>query len=333
MAWSDVYKSSRYLRMFVERSFELRGSSGLGKAPRPEMIGPVLTHLHDTLTDSVRMGFLHSSRAAGRIPGSLRAAAEVRYIGHSAASGASTVLHFEVPRLGEAAPDWFQQTSFAFWEDGPKADETAFELFGRAVSDIRKRRKDSTRFDTGLLRRVSSYRRMLKSGIDSILMPDTIHAHNDLPEIDCSVVAAASELSAATPPPRRVRIAGRLDVMGASQAILKLDIKPGMSVTALWQGNAPVDSLHEFFNRDVLLEGVGVFRPSGSLLRIDADVISVAGAHDDLFRKVPEALVLHDMDSRVRLRPGEKSPYTRIFGVIPAEESDEEFAAAVEEFS
>lgn len=33
------------------------------------------------------------------------------------------------------------------------------------------------------------------------------------------------------------------------------------------------------------------------------------------------------------LRPGEESPYARIFGSIPAEESDEEFAMAVEEFS
>jgi len=35
----------------------------------------------------------------------------------------------------------------------------------------------------------------------------------------------------------------------------------------------------------------------------------------------------------IRVRPGERSPYARIFGSIPAEESDEEFAAAVAELS
>ena len=67
---------------------------------------------------------------------------------------------------------------------------------------------------------------------------------------------------------------GRLDVMGASQGVLKLDVRPGEIVTALWEGEEPVETLREFFNRDVVVEGVGVFRPSGSLLRVDADAIA-----------------------------------------------------------
>jgi hypothetical protein len=55
----------------VERSFRLEACAGLGARPRPELIGPVLAHLHDTLQDAVRMGFLHKSRARGRIPVSL----------------------------------------------------------------------------------------------------------------------------------------------------------------------------------------------------------------------------------------------------------------------
>jgi hypothetical protein len=121
--------------------------------------------------------------------------------------------------------------------------------------------------------------------------------------------------------------------MGASQAVLKLEIKAGIAITALWQGNVAVESLKEFFNRDVVLEGNGVFRPSGSLLRIDADAIALAGVQDEFFRKVPEAQVLRDVTIAARLRIGERSGFARIFGSIPAEESDEEFAAAVNEFS
>ena len=61
----------------VERSFRLEAQTGLGAKPRPELLGPVLTYLRDTLQDSVRMGFLHTSRARGRIPGSIKAAADV----------------------------------------------------------------------------------------------------------------------------------------------------------------------------------------------------------------------------------------------------------------
>ena len=259
----------------------------------------------------------------------MRAAADVHYLGHSSASEGVTLLRFEVPSFGSVAGELFGQK--LLWEDGPQPEQTAFELLGAVLGDVRKRRKESNRFDSGLLKRIRSYRRMLERGIESIGLPDTA-----LPEpgkIDSVAVIAASELCAATPLSRRVRVVGRLDVMGASQAVLKLEIKSGVVVTAVWEGVLPVEALKDYFNRDVVIEGAGVFRPSGLLLRVDADAIAFAGAQDEFFRQVPEALALPDYSSISRLRPGEKSPFSRILGSIPAEESDEEFAAAVEAMS
>ena len=313
----------------IERSFELSAPEGLGPKPRPELIGPVFTHLHDTLQDAVRMGFLHSSRAQGRIPGCLKAAAEVHYLGHSANKAGSTLLHFEVPSFESVAGELFEQK--LLWDDGPQPDQTAFELLGAALNDVRKRRKESNRFDRGMLQRISSYRRMLNRGITRIGLPDTA-----LPEpgqIDTVVVNAASELCAATPASRRVRVTGRLDLMGAKQSVLKLDVANGVAVNAVWEGQLPVEALKDFFKRDVVIEGAGVFRPSGAMLRIDADAIAFAGAQDEFFRQLPAALVAPEYEALARLRPGEKSPFSRILGSIPAEESDEEFAAAIEAFS
>ena len=275
------------------------------------------------------MGFLHSSHARGRIPASLKAAADVRYLGHSSGGEGVTRLRFEVPSFGSVAGELFRQKSL--WEDGPQPEQTAFELLGSALVDVRKRKKESNRFDTGLLRRIRSYRRMLDRGIESIGLPDTALAEPG--QIDSVAVVAASELCAVTPPTRRVRVAGRLDLMGASQAVLKLDLKNGQSVTAVWEGSLPVEELKDYFNREVVIEGSGVFRPSGLILRVDADAIAFAGAQDEFFRKVPEALALRDYSTLARLRPGEPSPFGRILGSIPAEETDEEFAAAVEELS
>lgn len=313
----------------LERTFELTGPEGLGAKPRPERIGPVFTHLHDTLQDAVRMGFLHSSRARGRISAALKNAADVRFRGHSAGKSGATLLHFEVPTFGSVAGELFEQGQF--WEDGPKPEQTSFELLGAALSDVCKRQKDSNRFDRGMLQRVGSYRRILRRGISRISLPDTSLA--DAGAIDEAVVQSASELCAATPVPRRVRVAGRLDLMGATQAVLKLDLKEGVFVTAIWEGAQPVETLKDYFNRDVVIEGAGVFRPSGSLLRIDADAIGFAGAQDEFFRQLPAAQTTPDYQTLARLRPGEKSPFTRIWGSIPAEESDEEFASAVAAFS
>jgi hypothetical protein len=248
----------------------------------------------------------------------------VRFIGHSG-DGAATLLHFEVPTLGSVASELFEQR--LLWDDGPKPEETAFELFGAALHDVAVRRTESNRFDPGMLRRIRTYQRVLGRGIDRITMPDTVAERRG--QIDSDVVVAASELSAVTPTPRRVRVTGRLDVMGASQGVLKLDVRAGEIVTAVWEGEEPVDTLREFFNRDVMVEGVGVFRPSGSLLRVDADAIVAASSQDEFFRRVPSAIARRDYHKLARLRAGEKSAYAQLRGWLPGEESDEEFNTAV----
>lgn len=314
----------------IERSFRLEANEGLGGKPRPELIGPVLAHLHETLQDTVRMGFLHSSRARGRVPASLRLAADVRYTGHSADGDSATLLHFEVPSFGEAAADLYRQQSL--WEDGPQPEQTAFELLGSALSDVASRCADSSRFDSGLLRRFASYRRMFGRGhLNRIALPDA--ALPQPGQLDAAVAEAAKSLFSTTPAPRRVRVAGRLDVLGASQGVLKLDTGQGNIVTALWEGDSALESLKDYFNRDVVIEGMAMFRPSGALLRVDASAIAPASASDDFFRTVPTGTLAQDFQRIARLRPGERSVYARILGGIPAEETDEEFAAAVEAMS
>jgi hypothetical protein len=78
-----------------------------------------------------------------------------------------------------------------------------------------------------------------------------------------------------------------------------------------------------------MVEGVGVFRPSGSLLRVDADAIVAASSQDEFFRRVPSAIARRDYHKLARLRAGEKSAYAQLRGWLPGEESDEEFNTAV----
>lgn len=314
----------------VERSFRLEAPAGLGARPRPELIGPVLTHLHTTLQDTVRMGFLHSSRARGRVPAQLKAAADVRYAGHSADGDQATLLHFEVPRFGDAAPGMFRQQRL--WDDGPEPEQTVFELLGAALADVAARRQDSSRFDPGLLRRFMGYRRMFTRGhLASIALADTEGA--EPARLDAAVADAAGELSQGTPVSQRVRVVGRLDVMGASQGVLKLEVRPGAVVAGLWDGEAAMESLKELFNRDVVVEGMAVFRPSGRLLRVDVRAIAPASGQDDFFRTVPSAAARLQDGKPVRHGRDDGAAFARIFGRIPAEESEEEFLAAIDALS
>ena len=255
----------------------------------------------------------------------LQAAADVRYLGHDGDGSDATVLHFSVPTFGSVASELFQQKHF--WDEGPAPEETAFELFGAALRDVADRREDSNRFDPGLLRRIQGYRRLLARGVERVSMPDTATPRQGY--VDTSVVTAATALISVTPRPRRVRVAGRVDVMGASQRVLKLEVGPGQVVTALWDGREDIEQLHELFNQDVVVEGTGVFRPSGSLLRIDADAIAPASRADDFFRTIPSAPKRRDYQTSARLKPREPSVYSQLLGSIPAEEPDEAFETAL----
>jgi hypothetical protein len=94
-----------------------------------------------------------------------------------------------------------------------------------------------------------------------------------------------------------------------------------------------VEALKDFFNRDVVIEGKAVFRPSATLLRVDADAIAAATPKDEFFRRLPSGSLARNFARVTQVRPGEKSPYAKLLGSIPAEESDEDFAAAVEALS
>ena len=307
----------------VDQTFELHGPSGLGASPRPELVGSLLTGLHDTLVDSVRMGFLHTSRVRGRIPKGLEAAANVRFVGMEGSGDDVTKLHFQVARFGDVAGELFDQRQL--WDDGPKPEQTAFDLLALSLGDVRNQRGDSSRYDHGLLNRFAKYSSSLKRGLDSILI---VGSNLNEARIDPVLVEAAESLRKQTPPSRRVRLCGKLDMLGVSRKVMGLYLEDGTLVTALWN-TEDFAGLAGYLDKDVVIEGLAVFRPSGRLLRIDADAIDSAGTQDSYFSVLPLPGVV-DYAAAVRVRPG-SSPYKDLLGMIPGEESDEEFQKALEE--
>jgi hypothetical protein len=306
----------------VDRTFEISGPSGLGASPRPELVGPVLSRLHATLVDSVRMGFLHASKTRGRIPRSLEAAADVRFVGMEGSGDEVTKLHFRVARFGDVAAELFEQRQL--WDDGPKPEQTAFDLLALSLGDVRNQREDSSRFDHGLLNRFAGYRMALKRGVVSIRLDGSDSQQS---QIDLLLVNASDHLRRQTPPSRRVRLCARLDMLGVSRKVMGMYLEDGTLVTALWNAE-DFAGLAGFLDKDVVIEGLAVFRPSGRLLRIDADAIDAAGSRDSYFSTLPLPGVA-DYAAVVRARPG-SSPYKELLGMIPAEETDEEFLKAME---
>ena len=312
----------------MRHTLTLRGEGCHGRRARPEVVGGVLTLLKPTVRDTVRMGFLRSSRRAGRPLEELRAAWNIQFLGQTRGPGGATVLHFEAPSFGAAAPRLFRQN--VLWDDAPARHDTAFDLVGDVLQDVANRAVDSERYDTHLLKQLAAFDRALRRGLDVIEVAGHRIATDRLPSISREVTQAARALALDTPPPKRVRVQGKLDMIRVSDRVFELILRDTGRVRAVWTQSSIVP-LRDYLNRQVLIEGEAVFRPSGGLLRIDTEAIAPSGEKDAFFSVLPTC-------GRTALRKGDilqpQTPSTgagAIFGRWPGEETEDELLAAIEE--
>jgi len=144
--------------------------------------------------------------------------------------------------------------------------------------------------------------------------------------LDIKVVENARSLSNLTPSPRQVRVVGKLDMVRHSTRSFALQLDNGEEVKGVLQEGDP-SFLQRYFGRDITVFGKAIYRPSGSLLRLDAHELMDTAEGRATFSSVPEALS--------RTRKTERKAQTAkvgvaaFFGAWPGEESDEELLAAL----
>jgi hypothetical protein len=98
--------------------------------------------------------------------------------------------------------------------------------------------------------------------------------------------------------------------------------------------NIKPEQMASHFGKQVVLSGTAVYRPSGALLRIEADHLGAASDVDlDLWSSEPKPLET-EMDVHSLRRPqGPRSGINAIFGQWPGDETEEQLLADLEEIS
>lgn len=313
----------------TEHSVDLNGNGCFGKYAWPEAVGSVLQRIKPTILETIRMGFLQSSRPIGRPLKELRAISDIRYGGQSKGPEGATRLHFRAPAFSQAAPRLFEQGML--FEDNLKASDTAFDLLGDLLQDIQAEQKESPRFDTDLLKRVASFEGVFQRGVECIKFGG--HRLEETPQkpfVNAEVTNKARVMYEETPRPKRVRIVGNFDMIRVSDRVFELLLKDEVRIRAVWTQPSVV-ALKDFLNHDVVIEGQAIFRPSGSLLRIDTTAISAASKHDLLFSTFPEAGARHKDVRSLSKSQSSGTDINAIWGIWPGDESEEELIEAVKE--
>jgi hypothetical protein len=311
----------------IEHTIRLAGENHFGSKAPPAAPSVVLRNLPEALRQSVLMAFEGRTSPRGRPPRWLERSSDIRFVGLS--GDEDTILHFEVPSLGEAAEELYEQQEF--WNSRPDPADTCFDLFGDVIGDVRDSKEDSQRFDSRLLKKFKRLGAALDHDYESISIGGN-RTNEDSALITEQVVENATRMVQGTPSPNRVRVVGTLDMIRASTEAFAIKLDDGQEVAGV-VSSGEVTSLPDLFQQRVLVLGMAVYRPSGSLLRIDAKQVSAANGESSLWSRMPQPTKRKIDRSEIVQFQGPKSGLAAIIGKWPGDESDEDIDAALEQIS
>jgi len=310
---------------YIEQNVVLRTEAFYGGDVPLSLSSPLLRRLENTVRPSVRMVLEGTSASVGAPPAWLERASDIRTLGFSAQNG-QTILHLKAPKLGDAAPRLFEQQSL--WPHTASPEDTAIQVVGKIARAIRQREAGSDLYDRRLLKYLSSWNGLFRHELKSVDFCVGAEISDPLSPLDRQVVANAQTLSDQTPSPRQVRIVGKLDMVRHSTRSFGLVLSHGDEVHGvLVDGTSEL--LQGYFGKEITVLGKAIYRPSGTLLRVDASGILPVSDGRQAFSTVPPSFSQPRRPER-KLQSS-KSGVASFFGSWPGEETDQDLLRALEE--
>lgn len=315
-----------------QRKITLRGDAAKGATVSAIVLRDLLDALIEGCQRSTRLHYEGRSSASGPIPRWLEAAASFDL---QQLREGSTVIVLEAPTLQEAAPEYFAQgfaQGFAqsFAQGTPfrplREGASALDLFHEGLRDAAAGVTDSDWFDAPLLKTYDKLKRVLAQGFDEIVFDDGGQL-----AINAAVLESVRELRSRVPDARHVRVAGKLEQIQHSDRRFLLMVD-GNALRGVADESISPDELASLFGQQVIATGDAVFRPSGSILRIDAMRLEPAGKGASAWEKLPRPLFkrLISGPSPYRMPQTSTTGLGAIMGQWPGDESDEELFMAME---
>lgn len=285
-------------------------------------LAEVLGLLVDGARRAVRLRLEGRSTARGPAPVWLGEAADFEVLELRAGS---TVIVLEAKELADAAEALGQLPMFE--PLAPPA--TGLALLRESVNEAMEGREESDLLDDGMLEAVEGWQRVLSRGVTEA---EFGNATGKVTRITADRLDNVARLRKQTPPPQRVRVSGWLDLIRHSDRMFTLKLESGPTLRGVAEGVA-AETLAELFGRKAVVSGTAVFRPSGRVLRIEADHIEPGSDDFSLWSHEPRPALGETRAASLRKAQGSRSGLAAIVGAWPGDESDETVAAALKELS
>lgn len=190
---------------------------------------------------------------------------------------------------------------------------------------------DSSLYDLSLLKRFGHASRLFGQQVDFVDLPENRAGRPELARFDREVAVHALRLTEQTPASRQARVSGRLDMIRHSTRSFEMLLEDGRPVRGVLENADEIERLKSLLGKQVTVVGRAVYRPSGSVLRVDAQGVDEGASESKLFARIPPPMVRHVPSGRIRLGDQHKNWMDSFFGSWPGDETDEQLLAMLRE--
>ncbi|MGI9065442.1 MAG: hypothetical protein ACR2HX_03435 [Pyrinomonadaceae bacterium] len=197
----------------------------------------------------------------------------------------STTLVFEVPVLGETAPEQIKQQDL--WYSKPKPEDTALTLLSRSVKEAVSENLESNAYDKGVLDGLLSFESFFKTFGDNLV----VLAHGRPAEsfsLSCNELEHVRRLKTDTPEPTALVISGQFDMIQHSSRRFHLLLSNSHVIPGTIDRDIlNEENMREFWGKKVTIKGMVHFNPGRRVRLLEAQTIKPAEEGEEIFEKMP----------------------------------------------
>lgn len=234
----------------------------------------------------------------------------------------STVLEIEAPILSESLAE-VQLPIFQEIDSSKLKETSALDLSFFAYEQALNNKEESYLLDKNLLREIMQFKKVLQSDGAEIIF----ESNQTKFKITNNILSEIKVLEDRTPPNRKAKVIGKLDVLQHSLSQLEL-VTDGKKMRAKLSDKLNFDDVLELFGEDVILSGVANFNPAGKINSFEIQSIKKASSEDDYFRNIPQPIFKEfDLQRVVEAKRYKGTNIEELIGKWPGDESTEELLA------
>jgi hypothetical protein len=266
------------------------------------------------------------STKSGKYPDWLKKSLDFTITGIKAGS---TVIDLEAPVLKEAIPLQIIQRQLEV--DTISPDDTAISILSKSIADACAQNMESDYFDSGVLDALLSFNTITKKYAKELIITSKTKTADNF-KISSEEIKKIKKIKIETPTPHTIVIAGFFNLIENSNRRFQLKLEDGKSIEGIMDPLL-VDSenMRELWGKKVTLKGKAIYKPSGKLRSLEAQLVKPFESGDKILQKIPGArkhtkqiveLVMEKKSNQQALR--------KMWGKWPGDESIEELLALLD---